>query len=314
MKKTILFLKDVLLRFLNNDCGINAAGLTYFTLLAVVPVLCCILACAKLAGVDHFAKAQINERLDAMITNIEKGQENDLAQLAPQSQEEREKKRIAAHEFATQARTISNALFERVEKFDISTFGFIGFGFLLWTVISTLGQVEHSFNHIWDQPKGRPIWKCSYTYLFVMIILPLLAAVAMSMPLLNLAKNIIVATLGATWLTQWVSDGLILILDSWLFRFALSTLFASLLFGFMYWLMPNCRVKPLNSWLGGLLTAILFGGWLKVCAIAQIGIANASALYGTFAFLPIVLAWLYMSWQIILFGGCVVCELDLKRR
>ena len=30
------------------------------------------------------------------------------------------------------------------------------------------------------------------------------------------------------------------------------------------------------------------------------------AMYGSFAFLPIVLAWLYMSWQIVLLGECMV--------
>ena len=44
---------------------------------------------------------------------------------------------------------------------------------------------------------------------------------------------------------------------------------------------------------------------MKICAVAQVGIAKSSALYGSFAFLPIVLAWLYMSWQIVLLGACI---------
>ena len=53
----------------------------------------------------------------------------------------------------------------------------------------------------------------------------------------------------------------------------------------------------------GFVTSVLFCGWLKLCAVAQVGIANSSALYGSFAFLPIVLAWVYVSWQIVLLGS-----------
>jgi membrane protein len=45
---------------------------------------------------------------------------------------------------------------------------------------------------------------------------------------------------------------------------------------------------------------------MKACAVAQIGIGNSSALYGSFALFPIVLAWTYMSWQIVLLGANMV--------
>ena len=38
----------------------------------------------------------------------------------------------------------------------------------------------------------------------------------------------------------------------------------------------------------------------------SVGIAKSSALYGSFAFLPIILTWLYIGWQIILLGACMV--------
>jgi ATP-dependent Lhr-like helicase len=48
----------------------------------------------------------------------------------------------------------------------------------------------------------------------------------------------------------------------------------------------------------------------KVKSIAQIGVANSSALYGSFAFFPILLAWVYISWQIILLGSVLSCQLQ----
>ena len=313
MKKTFAFLKDLIMSFLNNKCSMHAAGLTYFALLAIIPVLCCVLVAAKACKVDQIAREQINARIDAFIEEIEKGQDDKIAQYLPsKSDEEREKKRIAAKELATTARNISSELFKRVEQFDIGTLGWIGFGFLLWTVISSLASVESSFNQIWDVPEARKIWKRAYMYLFIMVVIPVLATVAMSVPILNIVKNVILATLGATWLTKWAGDGIIWLLDSMAFRMALTLFFSSLLFGFVYWVLPNCKVPWKYAWTGGFVTAFFFGAWIKLCAVAQVGIAKSSALYGSFAFLPIVLAWLYMSWQIVLLGACLTRELQKK--
>ena len=225
--------------------------------------------------------------------------------MAPVSEEERERKRIAAEEFAAQAREISNGLFERIAKFDVWTFGWIGFGFLVWTVISAISMVETSFNEVFRVPKARPVWKRAYLNVFTAVILPIFVMLALSVPILNVAKQIIVATMGATWLTKWVSDGLIWFLDSTFFRLAVTLAFATLSFAYAFAVLPNRKVPFRDAVIGGFVTAFLFGAWVKICAVAQVGIAKSSALYGSFAFLPIVLAWMYMSWQIVLLGACI---------
>ena len=104
--------------FLRCNCSMHAAGLTYFAMLALVPALCCVLVAAKAFGVDRLARDQINTRIDAMIVSVEKGQDDDLAKLAAPTcaPDESERKRIAAEEFASQARLISNSLFERIDR------------------------------------------------------------------------------------------------------------------------------------------------------------------------------------------------------
>ena len=299
--------KCVVQGFLDNHCSLHAAGLTYFSMLALIPVLCCIIVFAKMARVDHYAQEQLNAQIDSWITSIEKGQDSELAKLTtPQDEEKARKKKIAAEEFAKQARNFSDQLFGRIAKFDVRKMGWIGFALLLWTVISSLGQVEVCLNEIWDVAKPRPIWKRAYLYIFVATVMPIFAILAMSMPILNVVKDVIIATMGATWLTKWVSDGLVWFIDFWGFRLLISLGFASLAFGYFFWVLPNCKVRWRHAWYGGLLTAVLFGAVMKLCAIAQVGIAKSSALYGSFAFLPIMLAWFYMSWQVILLGGCMV--------
>lgn len=299
--------KCVVQGFLDNHCSLHAAGLTYFSMLALIPVLCCIIVFAKMAHVDHYAREQLNAQIDSFITNIEKGQDSELAKLAtPQDEEKARKKKIAAEEFASQARQFSDKLFSRIEKFDVRKMGWIGFALLLWTVISSLGQVEVCLNEIWDVEKPRPIWKKAYLYVFVATVMPILAILAMSMPILNVVKDVIVATMGSTWLTKWASDGLVWFIEFWAFKLLITLGFASLAFGYFFWVLPNCKVRWRHAWYGGLITAVLFGAVMKLCAIAQVGIAKSSALYGSFAFFPIILAWFYMSWQVILLGASMV--------
>ena len=298
--------KCVVQGFLDNHCSLHAAGLTYFSMLALIPVLCCIIVFAKMAHVDHYAREQLNAQIDAFITNIEKGQDSGLAKLTPQDEEKAKKKKIAAEEFAHQARAFSDKLFSKIEKFDVRKIGWIGFALLLWTVISSLGQVEICLNEIWDVCKPRPIWKKAYLYIFVATVMPIFAILAMSLPILNVVKDVIVATMGATWLTKWVSDGLVWFIEFWAFKLLISIGFASLAFGYFFWVLPNCKIRWRHAWYGGVITAVLFGAVMKLCAIAQVGIAKSSALYGSFAFFPIILAWFYMSWQVILLGGCIV--------
>ena len=79
MNKIKTWCRGVVKGFLDNQCSMHAAGLTYFSMLAMMPILCCILVVAKAVGVDDYARTHINERIDALITHIEKGQDDELA-------------------------------------------------------------------------------------------------------------------------------------------------------------------------------------------------------------------------------------------
>ena len=302
--------KAVVKGFLDNNCSMHAAGLTYFSMLALVPILCILLLLAKKLNADEYVRTFVNGQIEVMITNIESGQDDELAVVAAPDEEALAARRQVAADLGRQAREISDALFQRIECFDVGTLGWIGFGALLWTVISSIGMVEVSFNGIWRVPKPRAIWNRVWLYLAIVIVLPIFAALTMSVPILNIAKNIIVSTLGATWLTEWVSTGLVRFLDSWFFRNAVTLTFTSLAFAFLFCVVPNCRVKFWAALKGGVITAAAFGAWMKICAVAQVGVAKSSALYGSFAFLPIVLAWLYMSWQIVLAGAVMASVFD----
>ena len=57
-------------------------------------------------------------------------------------------------------------------------------------------------------------------------------------------------------------------------------------------------VVVLVFFLGSDLLGLFF--WLKLCLVLQIGVAKNSALFGSFAMVPILLSWVYVSWVILL--------------
>ena len=309
VKNVVDWTRAVVRGFLSNHCSMHAAGLTYYALLAIVPILCVLLLTAKTLGAGDLLKAELNRKIDAMITSVEAGQDDDLARATTDASS-REQRREMAQEFGRRAREITDQVFERVEHFSVGTLGLVGFVMLLWTVISSIGMVEVSFNEIWGVERPRPVWTRAYLYLFVSVVVPVLATLAMSIPILGVVKDVITMTAGAADATKWLSDGLVWFLDSTALRLALVFTLSSLTFAFLYWVMPNCRVRFRAAVYGGMITAFFFGAWVKICAVAQIGIAKSSTLYGSLAFLPIVLAWMYMSWQIILLGACAVREFE----
>lgn len=335
--------KTVLRTFLDNNCAMHAAGLTYYAMLALVPVLCVLLLLAKTFGADQYAKEKAHAWFEEHIQQFEsavaepeaspevgqpspsgddaavaampaEGQADGadsaagpaVAPLPSSSEGASDRRREATLEFVSQARSIESGLMERIDQFNVGTLGWVGLLMLVWTVVGSIGMVEVSFNEIWGVRRVRALWRRILLYLFVSFVLPILGGLALSVPLLKLAKDIIASTAGALWLTRWLSDGMIWILDSWALRMAITLFFATSVFTFVFKVLPNSRVPLRSAFWCGLVTALLFGSWFRLCAVAQVGIAKSSALYGSFAFLPIVLAWFYMSWQIVLLGCCMV--------
>ena len=337
----IRFFSTTLKSFSDHRCGLHAAGLTYFTILGFVPVLCMLMVTAKACGVGNFARDKINEQIDAFITRVEEGQKEAEVQAAAVPQEvavavtnattevaapalqesdvdaEKAKEAIykakASKDLALQARKFSNEIFDKIDKVDLTTLGWIGFAVLMWTVISTLGHVETAMNEIW-LVKTRPMWRKVFVYLFVVIVLPVFMSLAVSLPILRVVKTALDATLGATSYTKWVGDALVNLIMSRLFGFFVTLAFASLAFAVLLKMMPNCRVGFRSSFRGGFFTALLVGGWMRLCTSAGVGISKSGAMYGSFAVVPIVLAWVFMSWQLILLGSCMSYAFECVHR
>lgn len=171
----------------------------------------------------------------------------------------------------------------------------IGVALLFWSVVNVLGYIEQSFNDVWKVEKPRSFTRKCSDYLSVAMVCPLLFIMASSLTVTMAGKVKYVAEIVSR--LGLPPGPVLLLLD--IIPFVL--IWA--LFAFIYIYMPNTKVR----WRSGLIAAVVTGTayqafqWLYIAF--QVGVARANAIYGSFAALPLFLAWLQISWMIVLFGS-----------
>ena len=171
----------------------------------------------------------------------------------------------------------------------------LGVVLLFWAIIKILGSIEGSFNHIWGVKKGRHLGRKFSDYLSFMLISPVLLVMAGSIT--------VFITSQVTSLTQRIEAISVL---APLILFALKFLPYAVIwlsFSFVYFWMPNTRVRLSSCVIAGIAAGTLFQLTQWFYIHFQIGAAKYNAIYGSLAAWPLFLVWLQISWLIVLFGA-----------
>ncbi len=171
----------------------------------------------------------------------------------------------------------------------------VGIVVLLWTVLKVLGHVERSFNEIWGIKRPRTLGRKFTDYLSMMLICPILLVVSGS------------ATVLVTGQVQAVLDRVSVLGFLGPLIMALLRLLPYCigwgLFAFVYVFMPNTKVNLASGLLAGVVAGTLYQFVQWVYISFQIGVTRYSAIYGSFAVLPLFLIWLQATWLVVLFGA-----------
>jgi membrane protein len=165
----------------------------------------------------------------------------------------------------------------------------VGVVVLLWSVIKVFGNIEDAFNSIWEVKKGRAMARKFSDYIAVIFIAPILLTGSISL---------------GTFIQNFLS-----FLDNWFVSILLglaSMILIWVLFSFIYWMMPNTKVKLKGAIIAGIMAGTVFYLFSLFYIYVQSGVSSYNAIYGTFAAIPLFLAWMQISWQIVLVG----CELS----
>ena len=248
--------------FRKDKCALSASALTFYSILSVVPVVAMAFGIAKGFGFQKLLEKQLLEKFQAQ------------------------------QEVMNRIVSFAHSLLENTKGGIIAGIGIV---FLLWTVIKVFGQIERSFNDIWEVKIPRTLGRKFSDYLSIMLISPILfilsssvtvfittqiTAITQKVALLGVFSPVIFLVL------KFIPYGLIWIL-----------------FIFMYILMPNTKVRFSSGLIGGVIAGTIYqiAQWAYITF--QVGVAKYNAIYGSFAALPLFLIWIQLSWLVVLFGA-----------
>lgn len=172
-----------------------------------------------------------------------------------------------------------------------------GFGFilLLWAVLQVLSNIELSFNSIWQINTPRS-WVRKFTdYLSIMLIAPLFIVGSGS-------ASIYISAIITEFAEEWISLGFLK--DIIIFSLHLIPyVFSALLFTLVYMVIPNTKVKLKSALVAGVVGGFAFQLFQWGYVEFQVGVSRLNAIYGSFAFFPLFITFLQVSWIIVLIGA-----------
>jgi membrane protein len=186
----------------------------------------------------------------------------------------------------------ADTILDLVGRVKFGSLGAIGGASLFVTTVLALGSVEKAFNSIWGIERERAPVRRFADYLAVLVIAPLLFTVALSVATGLRSETVLARMLEHPGLAQAYELGL---------RQA-PTVLLWLGFAFLYWFLPNTTVRVVPTLLGGFVAAIAFTIAQVAYIGLNVGVSRANAVFGSFAALPLLLGWLYVSWVIVLVG------------
>jgi membrane protein len=176
----------------------------------------------------------------------------------------------------------------------------MGLGGLMLTSVLTMLTVEDALNGIWRVKQRRPLAQRVLVFWAVLTFGPVLIGASLS-----ISSYLISVSAG------YVGNmpiGLGLLVS------ATPVVLSALAFAFLYTAVPNAYVEWRDAIAAGLVAAIAFEFAKRGFGYFITHIPTYTAVYGTFAALPIFLLWIYLSWLVTLLGATIAANLPVVRQ
>jgi len=254
--------------FLKNKCTLTASALTYVTLVSIVPVLAFAFSIGKGLGFQDKLKDFLIDKISSSVG-------------------------LSGNIGVSNLSLALEKIFNYIEKTNFETLGVIGVIMLVYLVIKLLGSIEGAFNDIYGVSVQRNLARKISDYLSVIVIFPLFVLIAATFTAVLTSNK---------FMNLLYSKGNIGLIIKILLGYS-PYLFLWLAFFAIYMFMPNTKVRFLSALIGGIIGGTLWQVVQWAYFHFQVGISRYNIIYSTLAALPIFLAWLYVSWLILLFGA-----------
>lgn len=156
---------------------------------------------------------------------------------------------------------------------------------VIWAALALLSTIERAFNHIWHVSRGRGFLHRIINYWALLTLGPLLLGVG----IFSATQYATIRNIETTVLTHVTP-------------YILSYLLALLAFFFLYFVLPNTKVKPGAALWGAAVAALVwsFAKWGFGKYVTEF--IPYSKIYGVAGLIPLGVFWIHITWLIVLFG------------
>jgi len=266
IKQAFLFLKQVVIDFGNDKAMKFSASLSYYTIFSIAPFLAIIISIGSFFLKREAIQGELYPQIHELV--------GDEAALQIQ-------------QMITNIHLSKNSMFATVVSLIILIAGATG----IFT------EIQDSINHIWGL-KSKP--KRGWLKMLVNRLISFSLIISLGFLLMvSLLLNTLVEALSKQLMRFLPGNGVYLVA---ILNNCIMFILLSLLFGIIFKVLPDARIKWKDVMVGAVTTAILF-------MIGKFGIgfylghSNLGSLYGTAGSIIIVMLWVYYSAVILYFGA-----------
>jgi membrane protein len=267
--------RKTLREFSDDQCTDQAAGLTYYAVLAVFPALLALFSVLGLVGQGQKAVTAITDIMKPLVS------QDTLNTFTP------------VLESLAQSQGAGLALV-------------IGVAGALWSASGYVGAFGRAMNRIYEIDEGRPFWKLRPLMLLITLGAVLLSALVLVMLIVSgpLAESIGTKLgVGSTAVTAWN-----------IVKWPVIGLIVMMVVALLYYATPNVK-QPKFKWISvGAAIAILIWVLASIAfAFYVSNFSNYNKTYGSLAGVIVTLLWLWITNLALLLGAEVDSEMERGR-
>ena len=186
---------------------------------------------------------------------------------------------------------------KQLEGFSASTttLGVAGALTLIWGALGVFGAITTAVNYAWGVEKQRSFWTHKLLSFLMLLVAGSLLVLAL---LLISASNVV----GASWFAAVLArfPGL-MVLRSLTVRYATILLFIVVV-GFVFYFVPNAKVRFRDVWIGAIVTGLLWKIALEGFSFYMRDMSRFTRVNGSIAAVVVFLLWVYLQAVILLYG------------
>jgi len=240
-----------------------AAGLSYYTMLSLAPLMMIAIAIAGYFYDDAFAQTELIDQIRSLTND-------------------------------TVANTVAGLIKNATRPNSGLLAGAISVAFLLFGASGVFSQLYDTFNDIWHVPyDSRAGFLFSLQKRLIGIGMVLLAgALLVGTLMLSSAITYLNTMFTGDMMAYWLN-----LVDR-----SLSFLLLPLIFSMIFWFFPSAKIQWGDVWPAGLLTAMIVAGSRYLIEL-YLRFSSTSEVYGAAGSLVVLLIWVYVTGMIVFYGA-----------